>query len=120
MPSTASLASPKTPKIAPSPKTPKIAPSPKTPKIAPSPKTPKIAPSPKTPNLPSRCVGNGAGITAGLELWSAPDGTYILLDHSTDNRFINDETLWQASCSSLKPTVLRKVKDAAAKQNATT
>jgi hypothetical protein len=99
-----------------SPKTPKIAPSPKTPKIAPSPKTPKTL---KTPNLPSRCVGIGAGITAGLELWSAPDGTYILLDHSTDNRFINDETLWQSSCSSLKPTVLRKVKDAAAKQNAT-
>jgi hypothetical protein len=52
----------------------------------------------------------GAGMTAGLEIWRAADGTFTLHDASADGRFADDVATWGAS---LKPTTTKKRKNAA-------
>ena len=59
-------------------------------------------------------VSKGAGITAGLEIWSIPTGNnkqakFVLVDKSPDGRFADDVSQWNVV---LNATALKKLKDA--------
>lgn len=54
-------------------------------------------------------ISSGAGMTAGLELWTSTTGQVELRDTSTDNRFAADVNAW----SSLNAAAHKKSKDAA-------
>ncbi len=53
-------------------------------------------------------ISSGAGMTAGLELWTSATGQVELRDTTTDNRFAADVSAW----SSLNAAALKKSKDA--------
>jgi hypothetical protein len=55
-------------------------------------------------------ISSGAGMTAGLELWTSATGQVELRDTTVDNRFAADTTAW----SSLNAAALKKSKDATA------
>ena len=55
-------------------------------------------------------ISSGAGMTAGLELWTSATGQIELRDTTADNRFAADTSAW----SSLNAAALKKGKDAAA------
>ena len=55
-------------------------------------------------------ISSGAGMTAGLELWTSTTGQVELRDTTIDNRFAADTSAW----SSLNAAALKKGKDAAA------
>jgi hypothetical protein len=54
-------------------------------------------------------ISSGAGMTAGLELWTSTTGQIELRDTTTDQRFAADVSAW----SSLNAAALKKGKDAA-------
>ncbi len=53
-------------------------------------------------------ISSGAGMTAGLELWTSATGQVELRDTTADNRFAADVSAW--SC--LNAAALKKSKDA--------
>ncbi len=55
-------------------------------------------------------ISSGAGMTAGLELWTSATGQVELRDTTADNRFAADTAAW----SSLNAAALKKGKDATA------
>ncbi len=55
-----------------------------------------------------RHISSGAGMTAGLELWTSATGQIELRDTTADNRFTSDVSAW----SSLNAAALKKSKDA--------
>ncbi len=55
-------------------------------------------------------ISSGAGMTAGLELWTSVTGQVELRDTTPDHRFAADTSAW----SSLNAAALKKGKDAAA------
>ena len=62
-------------------------------------------------------ISSGAGMTAGLEIWTTRVSTkggikFVLVDRSTDGRFAADVTAWNA-VAGLNATAAKKVKDAA-------
>ena len=62
-------------------------------------------------------ISSGAGMTAGLEIWSARVSAkggikFVLVDRSTDGRFATDVTAWNAAAG-LNAAAAKKVKDAA-------
>lgn len=59
---------------------------------------------------PVACVGKGAGITAGLEIWRTTNGTFVLQDMTPDNVFATDVTTWNIQPP--KRTATKKRKDA--------
>jgi hypothetical protein len=59
-------------------------------------------------------VGAGAGMTAGLELWSATVGgkhKFVLVDKSTDSRFATDAATWNTAAG-LNEAATKILKDA--------
>ena len=61
-----------------------------------SPTKPKPNPNPNP--KPITKISEGAGMTAGLELWRY--GTqFVLHDRSADNRFATDVTTWNTALS---------------------
>ena len=55
-------------------------------------------------------ICSGAGMTAGLEIHRAPDGTLLLHDTTPDGRFADDVATWRAH---LNQTTTKKRKNAA-------
>ena len=53
-------------------------------------------------------ISSGAGMTAGLELWTSTTGQIELRDTTADNRFATDVSAW----SSLNAAAIKKSKDA--------
>jgi hypothetical protein len=76
------------------------------PPVAKKPRTKRIA---AQPLQEPRHISSGAGMTAGLELWTSATGQVELRDITADNRFAADITAW----SSLNAAALKKGKDAA-------
>jgi hypothetical protein len=67
-------------------------------------------------------ISRGAGMTAGLELWSARVSAkggdkFVLVDRSVDGRFATDVTAWNAAAG-LNAAAAKKVKDAAKQDTA--
>jgi hypothetical protein len=59
-------------------------------------------------------VGAGAGMTAGLEIWSTMvDGQhkFVLVDKSTDDRFASDTVTWNVAAG-LNGAATKILKDA--------
>jgi hypothetical protein len=59
---------------------------------------------------PVACIGKGAGITAGLEIWRTTTGTFVLQDTTPDNVFATDVATWNIQPP--KRTATKKRKDA--------
>jgi hypothetical protein len=59
-------------------------------------------------------VGAGAGMTAGLEIWSTTVGgqhRFMLVDKSPDNRFVTDAATWNV-VAGLNEAATKILKDA--------
>jgi len=56
-------------------------------------------------------VSRGAGITAGLEIWTI-GGKFVLVDRSPDERFATDVATWNTSVG-LNAAATKRLKDAA-------
>jgi hypothetical protein len=71
--------------------------------------------SPEKPEKPEKpgpvLVSQGAGMTAGLEIWRFHQ-RLLLVDRSTDSRFATDVAEWNAAVG-LNAVALKRVKDAA-------
>lgn len=67
--------------------------------------------SPQKPNTtPITIISQGAGMTAGLEIWRY--GTMFLLhDRTADNRFATDVTTWNSALG-LNATDIQYIKNA--------
>ncbi len=62
----------------------------------------------KVATVEPKHISSGAGMTAGLELWTSATGQVELRDTTTDNRFAADVSAW--SC--LNAAALKRSKDA--------
>jgi hypothetical protein len=67
------------------------------------------APRKAVVKAPPQQISVGAGMTAGLELWTSATGQFELKDTTPDNRFAADVTVW----SSLNAAAAKRGKDAA-------
>lgn len=95
----------------------------KEPKVK-EPKEPKASKEPKAKKAPKSavteqqtpvvCVGKGAGITAGLEIWRSSTGIFLLQDTTPDGIFATDVATWNVQPP--KRSATKKVKDAAVAQ----
>lgn len=63
---------------------------------------------------PVACVGKGAGITAGLEIWRTTNGAFVLQDTTPDNVFATDVATWNIQPP--KRSATKKRKDATVTQ----
>ena len=68
-----------------------------------------MPPAKKTP-VATVHICSGAGMTAGLEIHRAADGTLLLHDTTPDSRFADDVATWRAH---LNPSTTKKRKNAA-------
>ena len=57
---------------------------------------------------PVICVGKGAGITAGLEIWRTNTGTFVLQDMTPDAVFATDVATWNIQPPKRSATKKRK------------
>jgi hypothetical protein len=60
------------------------------------------------------CVGKGAGITAGLEIWRTTTGAFVLQDMTPDAVFATDVATWNIQPP--KRSATKKRKDATVTQ----
>jgi len=63
---------------------------------------------------PVACVGKGAGITAGLEIWRTTNGMFVLQDTTPDTVFATDVATWNIQPP--KRSATKKRKDATVTQ----
>lgn len=80
--------------------------------ISTSPKPKKVVK--EVQQQPIACVGKGAGITAGLEIWRTTNGMFVLQDMTPDAVFATDVATWNIQPP--KRSATKKRKDATVTQ----
>ena len=79
-----------------------------------SPKPKKAVKEAPQQQQPVACVGKGAGITAGLEIWRSNTGAFVLQDTTPDAVFATDVATWNIQPP--KRSATKKRKDATVTQ----
>ena len=82
--------------------------------ISASPKPKKAVKEVQQLQQPIACVGKGAGITAGLEIWRTTTGAFVLQDTTPDTVFATDVATWNIQPP--KRSATKKRKDATVTQ----